>query len=50
MKNSKKIYQLVSASLIAAMYAVLTFVIAQFAYGAVQLRLSEALTVLPMYT
>ena len=50
MKNSKKIYQLVSASLIAAMYAVLTFVIAQFAYGAIQLRLSEALTVLPMYT
>ncbi|MEE1490842.1 MAG: QueT transporter family protein, partial [Massilioclostridium sp.] len=48
--RNKKVYSLVAAALIAAMYAVLTFVVAQFAYGAVQLRVSEALTILPMYT
>lgn len=48
--RNKKVYNLVAAALIAAMYAVLTFVVAQFAYGAVQLRVSEALTVLPLFT
>ena len=51
MRKTKTLY-LVNAALIAALYVVLTFVSAMFglASGAVQIRLSEALTVLPYFT
>lgn len=41
---------LAEASVIAAIYAVLTIVLAPISYGAVQVRISEALTVLPFFT
>ena len=49
-KNSVK--QLVIAALIAAMYVVLTYISASFglAYGAIQLRFSEALCILPLFS
>ena len=50
MKNKTK--ALVIGALIAALYAVLTYVSAALglAYGAIQFRLSEMLTVLPLFT
>lgn len=42
--NTKKI---VNASLIASIYCVLTIVFAPISYGAVQIRIAEALTLLP---
>ena len=47
MNKTKK---LVFTALIAAAYAVTTLVIAPFSFGAVQLRISEALTILPVFT
>ena len=47
MKKTKK---LVFTALIAAIYAVATLVIAPFSFGAIQLRISEALTILPAFT
>lgn len=41
---------LVSAAIIAAMYTVLTFVFAPISFGVVQFRISEALTILPLFT
>jgi uncharacterized membrane protein len=38
------------AAVIAAIYAVLTYVLAPISYGQIQVRISEALTVLPMFT
>ena len=40
---------IVRASVIAALYAVLTLVLAPFAFGPVQFRISEALTILPLF-
>ena len=50
--KSKRIRNLVYGAVIAALYVVLTYVSAIFgmASGAVQLRLSEALTILPIFT
>lgn len=50
--NRKKISVLTTGALIAAVYAVLTYASAFFglAYSGVQFRLSEALTVLPVFT
>ncbi len=50
MKNKTR--GLVIGALIAALYAVLTYVSAAFglAYGAVQFRISEMLTILPLFT
>ncbi len=45
----KKVRFLVQASLIAAIYAVLTMVLAPISYGPLQVRVSEALTVLPFF-
>lgn len=42
--------RLLQGALIAAIYAVLTAVLAPISYGPMQLRLSEALTVLPAFT
>ena len=38
------------AAVIAAIYVVLTLLFAPFSYGEVQVRLSEALTILPVFT
>lgn len=51
MKSEKKrISYLVQAAMIAAVYVVLTFVFAPFSFGEVQIRISEALTILPVFT
>ena len=51
-QETKKISDLTTAGLIAALYVLLTFLANLFglASGAVQLRLSEALTILPVFT
>jgi uncharacterized membrane protein len=41
---------LLQAAVIGAAYAALTIALAPFSYGPVQLRFSEALTVLPCFT
>lgn len=52
MKETKtfSVQFLAQAAMIAAIYVVLTLVFAPFAYGEVQVRLSEALTILPVFT
>lgn len=52
MKSSKQIRFLAQGAVIAALYAVLTYAAAalNLAYGEVQFRFSEALTVLPVFT
>ncbi len=52
MNKKMPVRDLVTAALIAALYVVLTYVSAAFglAYGAVQLRVSEALCILPLFT
>ena len=51
MKN-KKVLFLVQAAMIAAIYVVLTYFISAFnlASGAIQVRISEALVILPYFT
>lgn len=49
MKNKSTLF-LVQAAAIAAIYVVLTLVFAPLSYGEVQVRFSEALTVLPFFT
>ncbi len=46
-KTSRKAFTLAVLAVIAAAYATLTIVLAPISYGAVQFRVSEALTVLP---
>ncbi|QXM07156.1 QueT transporter family protein [Crassaminicella indica] len=46
----KKTNYLVQAALIGAIYAVLTIAFAPISYGQIQVRISEALTILPMFT
>lgn len=48
--RNKKLLFLVQAALIGAIYVVITLVFAPFSYGEVQVRLSEALTILPFFT
>lgn len=38
------------AAMIAAVYVVLTYVFAPFSFGEIQIRLAEALTILPLFT
>lgn len=47
MKNTKFIVQ---AAIIAAVYATLTIILMPFSYGVMQIRVSEALTILPFFT
>lgn len=47
MKNTKFIIQ---AAVIAAVYATLTIILMPFSYGVMQVRVSEALTILPYFT
>lgn len=49
MKN-KKISFMSQAAMIAAIYVVLTYLFAPFSFGEVQIRISEALTILPIFT
>ena len=49
MKNQKVTF-MTQAAMIAAIYVVLTFVFAPFSFGEVQIRISEALTILPLFT
>lgn len=49
-KNSKKIRFIVYAALIAAAYVLISVVFAPTSFGPVQLRVSEALCVLPYFT
>ena len=52
MKKNQNIMSLVTAAMIAALYVVLSFAISAFglASGAIQVRVSEALTILPYFT
>ena len=52
MKRTSNIMSLVTAAMIAALYVVLSFAINAFglASGAIQVRVSEALTILPYFT
>ena len=52
MKSSKQIRFLVQGAVIAALYTALTYAAAamNLAYGGVQFRFSEALTILPVFT
>lgn len=48
-KNTNVLF-MAQAAMIAAIYVVITLVFAPFSYGEVQIRLSEALTILPVFT
>jgi len=48
--NNKKVLHLVHGAIIAALYAAATVLISPLSYGAVQFRLSEALTVISVFT
>ena len=48
--RNKKVLFLVQAAMIAAIYVVLTFLFAPFSFGEIQVRISEALTILPIFT
>jgi len=50
MKNGIAIRHITQGGVIAAAYAVLTLILYPIAFGPVQCRLSEALTVLPVFT
>ena len=52
MKNNQsgKVLFIAQAAMVAAIYVVLTLVGASFSYGEVQVRISEALTILPAFT
>ena len=49
MKN-KNVEFMTQAAMIAAIYVVLTYVFAPFSFGEVQIRIAEALTILPVFT
>ena len=51
MKNKQsKVLFIAQAAMVAAIYVVLTVAGASFSYGEVQVRISEALTILPVFT
>ncbi len=49
-KKTFSVLFMAQAAMIAAIYVVVTLVFAPFSYGEVQVRLSEALTILPVFT
>ncbi len=49
MRNGKLIY-LTQGGMIAAVYAVLTIIFAPLSFGYIQIRISEMLTILPVFT
>jgi len=48
--GKKQALAITQAAAVAAIYVVLTFVFAPISFGAVQFRIAEALTILPMFT
>ena len=48
--NNNKLVFICQAAVIAALYVVLTYVFSAFASGVIQVRVSEALTILPAFT
>lgn len=48
-KNTPVLF-MAQAAMIAAIYVVITLLFAPFSYGEIQVRLSEALTILPIFT
>lgn len=48
--ENRKILPLTQAAMIAAVYVVLTYVFSAFSFGQVQIRIAEALTILPVFT
>lgn len=48
--KSKKLVFICQVAVIAALYVVLTYVFSAFASGVIQVRVSEALTILPAFT
>ena len=48
--RNKKVLFITQAAMIAAVYVVLTYVFAPISFGEVQFRISEALTILPVFT
>ena len=48
--KDKKVLFLTQAAMIAAVYVVLTTIFAAFSFGEIQVRISEALTILPLFT
>lgn len=49
-KLNKKTRNLVFAALVAAVYATVTIVLAPISYGQIQVRVAEALTILPFFS
>ena len=49
MHNSSRTRRIAAAAVVGAVYAVLTMALAPISYGAVQLRISEALCILPFF-
>lgn len=49
MKN-KNVLFMTHAAMIAAIYVVLTYIFAPFSFGEVQIRIAEAMTILPVFT
>lgn len=49
MQNKKTLF-LAQAAMIAAVYVVLTYVFRPFSFGEIQVRIAEALTILPVFT
>lgn len=48
--RNKKVLFLTQAAMIAAIYVVLTVVFRPFSFGEIQVRIAEALTILPIFT
>ncbi|MDO4490330.1 MAG: QueT transporter family protein [Lachnospiraceae bacterium] len=49
-KNNKKVLRIAMAAMIAALYVTLTFIFAPISFGNLQVRVSECLTILPLFT
>ena len=47
---NKRTRFIVEAAILAAIYAVITIILAPISYGQIQVRISEALTILPYFT
>ena len=48
--KTKRVQFITQAAMIAAIYVVLTYLFAPFSFGEIQVRISEALTILPLFT
>ena len=49
-ENPSAAKQMAQGGIIAVLYVILTFVFAPISFGAVQVRIAEALTILPLFT